>query len=389
MLSDHDPGKWAYPPHTAAKHKILIRYMKAFLPIMGGRARGAGHGADLVIVDAFAGRGRYTTDDVGSPLLLRDIAGRVISDRRVDEIELFYIESDVDNSDSLESELKSAERLNGVIERGPIRDTFEGSAPEIIERVRTSRRSSFWFLDPFGYAGLPLTLIRSILTLQWTEIFITLMVRDMNRFLDDANHQQAIGRVLDLTGDDLLNAIEEIKREPNRRRALRDVYAERLNVRASSNRRLYVTSVHVAEDGPTDTVYYLVHATRHPKGKREMKEAIWEATGGLNEFLGANDSTVVTAQTGQIGMFGEMEIAESSVNYRELKSLLLSQFADRRIEYGKLQDEAVIGHEFDAYADRHIKTALEELAESGIIKRYRGGLPSTRRLRRGDELDFR
>ena len=79
MLSDDDARKWAYPPHTRAKHAILIRYMKAWLPILGTLSK------QLVIVDAFAGRGRYTTEDLGSPLLLRDIAGRVASDRRVDE----------------------------------------------------------------------------------------------------------------------------------------------------------------------------------------------------------------------------------------------------------------------------------------------------------------
>jgi hypothetical protein len=47
------------------------------------------------------------------------------------------------------------------------------------------------------------------------------------------------------------------------------------------------------------------------------------------------------------------------------------------------------GHGFDAYIDRHIKDALEELADEGMIGRLRDDIPSRRRLRVGDILDFR
>jgi hypothetical protein len=83
VLPDADDKKWEeYPPHTKAKHAILIRYMGAWLNILAGGARAAGYPADLVIVDAFAGRGRYSTDDLGSPLLLRAIAGDVLANKR-------------------------------------------------------------------------------------------------------------------------------------------------------------------------------------------------------------------------------------------------------------------------------------------------------------------
>lgn len=86
VLRDDDDKKWSYPEHTAAKHAILIRYMKAWLPILHRHRH-------LFIVDPFAGRGRYTTDAPGSPLLLRDIAGRVSSSRDI-QTELFYRSSE-------------------------------------------------------------------------------------------------------------------------------------------------------------------------------------------------------------------------------------------------------------------------------------------------------
>jgi len=222
VLRDDDDKKWSYPEHTAAKHAILIRYMKAWLPILGRYSR------SLVIVDAFAGRGRYTTENPGSPLLLRDLAGLVISDRRVVEAELFYIESNRGNWEELTGELASSEVPGGVLERPPIHDTFERAAPAIVNIVRgVEVRPSFWFVDPFGFTGLPLSLINVILSPARSEVLITLMVRDINRFLDQPNHQQADAELFGLRGDELLAALELVKAAPNRTHALRDLYVAR------------------------------------------------------------------------------------------------------------------------------------------------------------------
>jgi three-Cys-motif partner protein len=378
VLPNSDERKWDYPPHTRAKHAILIRYMKAWLPILGTLSK------QLVIVDAFAGRGRYTTDDAGSPLLLRDVVGRVASDQRVDKVELFYIENDAANFAALSQELAHAERLPGVVERGPFHNEFERAAPAIVEAVRQFRHPSFWFIDPFGFAGLPLTLINGILRLPRSEVLVTLMVRDINRFLDEPNHQQADAHLFGLRGDELLTEIDRVKTTSTRTQALRDLYVERLEATVNSGQARYVSSVGVTERGASDIIYYLIHATSHPKGKREMKEAVWEATGGLSAVVGAR----LAAETlGQVDMFSGVEMREMMVNYAELKNLLQKQFAGQAIEYDALQNRAVVDHTYDAFIDNHIKRALEDLAVQGV-KRFRDRMPSTRALRRGDIVQF-
>jgi three-Cys-motif partner protein len=124
MQSDSDRRKWAYAEHTKAKHAILIRYMKAWLSILGRGARAAGHRAELVIVDAFAGRGRYTSEDRGSPLLLRDLAGQVVESRRADRVDLYYIESNPVNCANLTDELRLAEPPAGGTRARPLPKHF-------------------------------------------------------------------------------------------------------------------------------------------------------------------------------------------------------------------------------------------------------------------------
>ena len=59
---------WSIEPHTAAKHKILCKYLDAWLPILqsfNGR---------IIYLDGFAGPGRYIGGEPGSPLVALECA---------------------------------------------------------------------------------------------------------------------------------------------------------------------------------------------------------------------------------------------------------------------------------------------------------------------------
>src|SRR5689334_1895801 len=55
---------WDLEPHTAAKHEILRRYLQAWAPILS-----QGQFPHLVIIDGFAGPGRYSNGEKGSPII--------------------------------------------------------------------------------------------------------------------------------------------------------------------------------------------------------------------------------------------------------------------------------------------------------------------------------
>src|SRR4051812_20257508 len=55
---------WELEPHTRAKHEILGRYLRAWTPILA-------HGGfpKMVYIDGFAGPGRYSGGEAGSPII--------------------------------------------------------------------------------------------------------------------------------------------------------------------------------------------------------------------------------------------------------------------------------------------------------------------------------
>jgi hypothetical protein len=70
-----DPVLWPLDDHTRAKHRVLRAYLDQWIPIMGQQAlkvRGSGSASQprLLLVDGFAGPGRYATGEPGSPLIM-------------------------------------------------------------------------------------------------------------------------------------------------------------------------------------------------------------------------------------------------------------------------------------------------------------------------------
>src|SRR5437870_263200 len=96
-----DGTVWPIEPHTLAKHRILRRYLDAWLPIM------ARWNPRIVIIDGFAGPGRYLGGEEGSPLIaLRALLEHPHMQTRAGlEVRFWFIEERVDRATALEQEL--------------------------------------------------------------------------------------------------------------------------------------------------------------------------------------------------------------------------------------------------------------------------------------------
>jgi three-Cys-motif partner protein len=354
MLRDEDPAKWLYSDHTRAKHALLSRYIKAWLSILGRSGRRALGRGELVIVDAFAGKGRYLGGEPGSPLIFREIAGQVAADDRVDDVELFFIEPNLANYQDLVAALAERGPPARVTEQPVARTQFERAAVRILELLRG--RPSFWFIDPFGFSGLPLALLRQILRQPRSELFITFMSRDMNRFLDVEQHRQASMQTLGLSDEAFERALDAVKASKKREFALRDLYLRRLQEGAGAK---FVWPARIVSRGADETIYYLVHASNHIKAFREMKDATYELWGDRYAFLGREDYEIRS----------QLELPLFETGQAALKRVLAQVFAGRELSYQQLTDEAYPDPRFRMFIDRHFREALVGMiAEGGVRK---------------------
>ena len=171
---------WPLPPHTAAKHEILRLYLGAWFPILG-----TGTSRDLLYLDGFAGPGEYSGGERGSPLIALDAALPVASSLR-GTARFVFSELDDARASHLQEVLdRRSYPENFRLEVFPGRP-FEEVVSQFLDELETSRSAMpalFVFIDPFGWTGFPMDLVRRILQLPRAEVFINFMYADINRFV--------------------------------------------------------------------------------------------------------------------------------------------------------------------------------------------------------------
>ena len=386
-LPDDSPEKWKYKEHTRVKHEILSKYLDGWVRILG-------KSHNLNIFDCFAGRGRFSEGEEGSPLvIIKTIAGIREKMGRPKEASCIFNEEpcgkpqginshitnttavtlwqatgnpQVEINDSnfqnlrveIDKEIKnSSQRYDGWLNVEFFNDEFANVASRILDEYSERLAPSFFFIDPFGFSGVPFEVIKDILSIKRTEVFMTFMVRDVNRFFESSKHRISIKELcsMDNVQDVLQNQYPNLPREQALLRLYRDQLHESANVK-------YTLPFRVNADERLQTTYYLIHATNSPIGCELMKEIMYK--------------------TGTEGRFGYLGPAEGQMSLTRFEGVskfiefLLFRFSGRTVSYQNVRYETLMDTEF---VRKHYHDAILELEGEDKIqiagKGPRGGLP--------------
>ena len=197
---------WSHKPHTEAKHKILHHYLGAWFAIMAE----PGYERRFIFLDGFAGRGRYEGGESGSPLIALQVLLNHTFFPRWNDIEFLFIfvENNPQHYLNLCQELEDFWKQRGTqpdnVKVEPINGTFEDAAAGILEQLGgKSLAPTFAFIDPFGWKGLPIELIRELLAYKKCEVFVNLMVEQVIRFCEVDSVQASFQELFGTTDEHL------------------------------------------------------------------------------------------------------------------------------------------------------------------------------------------
>jgi three-Cys-motif partner protein len=342
-LKDNDPKKWEYKEHTRVKHKILEKYLKTWINILSNRYN------KVCYFDCFAGRGRYTDEQEGSPIITLRVASELRRNRiHIGEIELTFIEKDINNYENLvqvvDEELRQNQnKYTGIKVKEPINDDFATVVPSLIQDYKKFP-PSFFFIDPFGFK-IPLKIIKDILSIPKTEVFINFMIRDVNRFLGNENHQNSLEELFGLENveDVLKKKFSNLDRES----AILRLYIEQLHEHTGVH---FTFPYKVNADEKLQTTYYLIHATNNLKGCEVMKEIMYN-----------------TGTRGRFGYLGPAEGQMALVNFYDLsefKNYIMEKFCEKTVSFENIRFETVNENPF---LRRDYVEALRELEKEEKI----------------------
>jgi three-Cys-motif partner protein len=271
-IPDGSDEKWQYTEHAAAKHEILRRYLGAWLAILGRRRKGSTfRHPRLVLVDGFAGRGRYIDGQVGSPAIMFEQAVQAVEAGLAERVAIRCAEPNETNFKHLED--VCADLKHDRVEIIARQQTFSDIGTAVVKWAAQQRPTvpTFVMVDPYGVRGVELTLLRELLSNERLEVLLTLMVRDPSRFLKEDNYAEPLTA---LFGGKTWRECEHVA---NRAECL--LLRFQKVVRPDIAR--WATPFRVFEDERQAVLYYLVHLTNNDLGMREMKDAMVAKSGEM------------------------------------------------------------------------------------------------------------
>ncbi len=260
------PTIWPSTPHTKAKHQILEEYLNAWFPIL---SRWNGR---IVFLDGFAGPGKYSEGEDGSPVIA---INTIMNHPRFrpnsnSEIVFLFIDKDKSRSEILSETLSDKfSELPSNIQYEVKTANFSDSMKSLLDKIESDGLSlapTFAFIDPFGYSDFPMELVVRLLNHNKCEVLINFMSRDINRFRDQS-HESALDL---LFGTKMWRKANSIRNTSARIDKLLEIYVQELKTRTGA--RFVRTFRMTDHDGKI--IYDLVFATKNFLGMENMKKAM-------------------------------------------------------------------------------------------------------------------
>jgi hypothetical protein len=232
----------------------------------------------------------------------------------------------------------------------------------------TTTIPTLFFIDPFGWDGVPFDVIKGILDNPQTEILLTFMVRDMNRFLKSTLHRESLNKLFG--GLYYEDCIESEKREE----CLLDLY---LNLIKTQTKAKHVLPFMMYDSDIRRLTYYLIFATHHPLGFRKMKDVMRIAGSGDFGFSGP-DHDLSRAQS-KLPWYEEMQV-----------NWIVKHFQGQEIRFDdflyvvyELVNDPVIG----SLIERNYRGLLRRMESEGKVRIERTN-PKSRAINESSMLSF-
>ena len=353
---------WPLEAHTRGKHMVLQHYMGAWLPILtswSGR---------VLFIDAFAGPGEYSRGEPGSPV----IALRALIDHRAQnqirsEVNYFFIEQNEARSKHLEEVLGELQpMLPPNCNYEVINSTFDEALTEALDSIDEQKAHlapAFVMIDPFGVSGTPMRVIGRILENPKSEVYISFMYRDINRFKSHTYFEKHLD---DLFGCPEWRQYIDMVDGKEQKEFLYDLYRSKLKKNGASN--VLIFELYEGEQ----LVYAIFFGTKSLDGCDKMKQAIWKvAPFGDFKFRG--------------NRIGQLALGDDLLDLGLLEKALQDRFTSKGWQRIEDVEDFVKSDATDFHSGHLKRKTLTPMEKNGRIEverppGRRGFVPGTRIL---------
>jgi three-Cys-motif partner protein len=334
---------------SEVKSEIVRKYFKAWANVMKGTARKYGNNK-IAYLDLFAGPGRYKDGTISTPLLVLQEA---IDDPDLQKMLVtVFNDKDENNSQSLQ---KAIDELPGIehLKYQPQVQNNEVGTKMVRDFESVSFIPTLFFVDPWGYKGLSLKLINSVLKDFGCECIFFFNYTRINMGLSNPIVKQHMDA---LFGEELA---EELRPKLDglssgeRELAIVEAIGEAL---IEMGGKFVIPFTFKRPDG-SRTSHHLIFVSKHKLGYKIMKEVMAKESSTHQQGVPTFEYNPAYRSKGLLFEFARP--------LEELKEMLLDQFAGKTMTMNDVFEAHNYGHRF---VESNYKDVLRALEEEGAIK---------------------
>jgi three-Cys-motif partner protein len=347
------------------KSRIVAKYFWAWARVISSTMKG--QGSRIAYMDLFAGPGKYKDETPSTPVI---VLQKAIKDPRLREMLVtVFNDKTAEFARSLQNTIDAIPGIETLKYKPRVENEEVGQ--KIVESLQGTRLiPTLLFADPWGYKGLSIALISSVLQNWGCDC---LFFFNYNRINPGLNNEIVREHMNDLFGEKRADAIREklIGLHPDERETL---IVEELSMALKECGIAYVLPFTFKSEEGTRTTHHLIFASKHFKGYEIMKEIM------------AKESSEQDQGVPSFAYFAASEKHQILFEFlrplSDLEELLLVHFAGQKLSMYQVYERHNVGRRF---IKTNYKKALTRLEANDKIK---AEPPSAKRPKKRGEVTF-
>lgn len=335
---------------SQVKTAIVSKYFKSWTKVITGFLAGEKKDMRIAYIDLFAGPGRYRDGAKSTPVFILELA---IADPKLrDNFVAIFNDKDPENTSSLVQAIKELPGID-TLKIAPQVNTNE-VGEEIVKTFETMKFiPTLFFVDPWGYKGLSLRLINSVLKDWACECIFFFNYSRINMGLSNPTVKEHMDALFgEKRGDELRQKLDPLNPEQRELTIIEEICQALIDMGGK-----FVLPFRFKNSRGTRTKHHLIFVSKHKLGYKIMKSVM--ATESSSHEQGVPTFEYSPATEAQPLLF---ELARP---LDDLEEMLLEKFAGQTMTMVDIYEAHNYGRR---YIDKNYKDVLTKMELAGKIK---------------------
>lgn len=327
------------------KAEIVSDYFFVWAKVIISTQKRYGRSGTIAYMDLFAGPGRYKDGATSTPLMILERA--IQEPDFCERLVAIFNDKDSDNSHSLEEAIAALPEI-GKLKHKPKVYTSE-IGDQVVKQFENQRLApTFLFVDPFGYKGLSLRLVQSVLKDWGCDCVFFFNYGRINAGLsNDAVSEHMVALFGETRAKSLRAKFEATDLRPVEREAL---IVDEMKKALEELGGKHVLPFRFKNPSGTRTTHHLFFVSKHFKGFEIMRDIMYSHS---HKEQGVAKFEYNPAEAGQRSLFEFLRPLE------DLEEMLLTAFAGQTVSFTDVYESHSVGRGFVKKNYRDVMCRME------------------------------